>query len=124
MAKSKTRKSDIRKEARRIADLVQREVDEGAKSVEEIHRSIAAMPLDVLERLDVFETTVKDVRKVQDASIGAVYDVIHKVNHEVNRLAKELIDGSARSRKPASKPSTKPAARRPAARGAGATART
>ena len=122
MAKSKSEKRDVRKEARRIADLVQREVDQGAKSVEEIHRSIAAMPLDVLERLDIFEKTVKDVRKVQAASIGAVYDVIHKVNHEVNRLAKELIDGRAESKKAVSKPAKKPAARKPAARGAAASA--
>ena len=91
---TKSAKVDLRK----LADVVQREVDAGANTVEEIHRSIAAMPLDVLAKLDVCEATVKDVRKVQETSIGAIYDLIHKVNHEVGKLAKELLDGRARSK--------------------------
>jgi rhodanese-related sulfurtransferase len=66
------------------------------------------MPLDVLAKLDVCEATVKDVRKVQETSIGAIYDLIHKVNHEVGKLAKELLDGRARSK-------TRPAAKKVAA---------
>jgi hypothetical protein len=80
-----------RTQIRRIVHLVERAIDEGADSVEEIHRSIASMPLDVLERLDVFEQTVKDVREVQDASIGKIYEVIHQVNHEVGKLAAEAL---------------------------------
>lgn len=122
MTQSKIAKREVRAEIRRIADLVQREVDRGAKTVEEIHRSIAAMPLDVLERLDLFEKTVKDVRKVQSTSIGAIYDLIHRVNHEVNKLAKELLDGrDAPKRKLAAKPVRKAApARKPVAKPAGA----
>lgn len=107
MAQGKTTKREVRAEVRRIADLVQREVDRGAKSVEEIHRSIAALPLDVLERLDLFTEAVKDVRKVQAASIGAVYDLIHRVNREVNRLAKDLVDGREASKRTATKPARK-----------------
>src|SRR5574338_587847 len=95
MAQAKRAKGDGRAQARRLADLVERAIDEGAKSVEEIHRSIASLPLDVLERLDVFEKSVKDVRRVQDASIGAIYDVIHKVNREAARLARELLERGA-----------------------------
>jgi len=89
--KARSRKGDGRAEARRLAHLVQEAIDEGADTVEEIHRSIANLPLDVLERLDVFEQAVKDVRKVQDTSIGAIYDLIHKVNREVGKLATELL---------------------------------
>jgi hypothetical protein len=91
MKQARSRKSDGRAEARRLAHLVQQAIDEGADTVEEIHRSIADLPLDVLERLDVFEQTVKDVRKVQDTSIGAIYALIHKVNHEVGKRATELL---------------------------------
>jgi hypothetical protein len=31
------------------------------------------------------------VRKVQDTSIGAIYDLIHKVNREVGKLATEML---------------------------------
>ena len=88
---AKKEKSSRRTEIRRIVQLVERAIDEGADSVEEIHRSIASMPLDVLERLDVFRQTVKDAREVQDASIGKIYDVIHQVNHEVGKLAGEML---------------------------------
>jgi hypothetical protein len=91
MKEAKGRKGDGRAEARRLAHLVQQAIDDGADTVEEIHRSIARMPLDVLERLDVFKETVKDVRKVQDTSIGAIYDLIHKVNREVGKLATEML---------------------------------
>lgn len=93
--------------ASKLAKLVEQAVDDGARTVEEIHRSIASLPLDVLERLDLFDKTVKDVRKVQDASIGAIYDLIHKVNREVAALAADILERPAVRR---------PAARRPAAR--------
>jgi hypothetical protein len=91
MKAAKSGKGNGRAEVKRIAHLVERAIDDGAESVEEIHRSIASMPLDVLERLDLFKETVKDVRKVQDTSIGAIYDLIHKVNHEVGKLAVEML---------------------------------
>jgi hypothetical protein len=88
---ARTAKRDGRVRARKLIDLVRREIDDGATSVEEIHKAIANLPLDVLERLDVFEEMVKDVRKVQEARIGAIYDVIHKVNAEVAKLAREIL---------------------------------
>jgi hypothetical protein len=111
MTDSKRGKGD----GKRIAHLVQQAVDDGASSVEEIHRAIAGMPLDVLERLDLFEKTVKDVRKVQDTSIGAIYDLIHKVNREVAKLATELLERRA-ERRAAPRPAPRPAARKAAPR--------
>jgi len=109
MAETKRAKGEARAEAKRLAELVQQAVDEGAKSVEEIHRSIASLPLDVLERLDLFEKTVKDVRKVQDTSIGAIYDLIHKVNREVARLATELLEPREKRKAAAPKPARRKA---------------
>jgi hypothetical protein len=108
MTATKAAKSEVRVEARKLADLVQREIDDGATTVEEIHKAIANLPLDILERLDVFEAMVKDVRKVQETSIGAIYDVIRRVNHEVGNYAKELLEGHP-ARKSARKPTRKPA---------------
>jgi hypothetical protein len=94
-----TAKGDGRVQARKLVDLVQREVEDGATSVEEVHKAIANLPLEVLERLDLFEDMVKGARKVQEARIGAMYDVIRKVNEEVGKLAKEILGG----RRPAAK---------------------
>lgn len=95
MKESKSAKGTGGAEARRLASLVQQAIDDGADTVEEIHKAIATMPLDVLERLDLFKEAVKDVRKVQDTSIGAIYDLIHKVNREVGKLAQELLERPA-----------------------------
>jgi hypothetical protein len=99
MTQAKTRKGDGRAQARKLVDLVQREIDDGATSVEEVHKAIANLPLEVLERLDLFEEMVAGARKVQEARIGAMYDVIRKVNEEVGKLAKEILGG-----RPAPKP--------------------
>ncbi len=98
MKEAKRGKGDGRIEAKRLAQLVQGAIDDGADTVEEIHRSIASKPLDVLERLDLFKETVKDVRRVQDTSIGAIYELIHKVNREVGKLANELLERAAAHR--------------------------
>jgi hypothetical protein len=121
MSKAKDGKRDRKAEVRRLAHLVQKTIDEGADSVEEIHRSIARMPLDVLERLDLFKEMVEDVRKVQDTSIGAIYGLIHKVNDEAAKLAEQMLReraprkaaaGKASLRKvPAGKASRAPAPR-------------
>jgi len=82
---------EARTEARRLADLVEEAIDDGATTVEKVHKAIASLPLDILQELDVFEETVKEVRKVQDTSIGAIYDVIRKINHEAGKLATRLL---------------------------------
>ena len=94
---------------RSVADLVRDAVEKGATTVEEIHKSIAALPLDVLERVDGFEA-LDDVRKMQSQSIGAVYDVIRKVNREVAKLADELL-ATAKTK---TKTKPKPKAAKPA----------
>jgi hypothetical protein len=102
MTQGKSPKRETRSEVKRLVDLVQREVDDGATTVEEIHKAIANLPLDILERLDVFEEAVKGVRKVQEARIGAVYDLIRTVNDRVGTFAKEIL-ASPPARKPAHK---------------------
>ena len=101
---------NVKADLRKLADVVKREVDAGANTVEEIHLSIARMPLEVLAKLDIFEQATKEVRKLQDTSIGAIYDLIRKVNHEVAGLAKELLDGRESHAKPAKRPAAKRAA--------------
>lgn len=99
-------KRGARSEVTRLADLVREAVADGATTAEEIHKAIADLPLDVLERLDLFKETARNVRRIQDTSIGAIYDVIRKVNREATRLAAEVLERSpkARTRPKAAKP--------------------
>jgi hypothetical protein len=119
MRATKTTKR-VKDDLRKLADLVQREVDAGADTVEKIHRAIARLPLDTLAKLEVFEKSAKDVRRIQDASIGSIYDLIHEVNHEVGKLARKLLGGRgtrAVRRAPSAK---RTAPRKPVAVGAAA----
>ena len=75
-----------------LSERIEEAVNEGATSAEEIHRRIADLPLTALERVGLFERTAADVRKLNEASIGAVYDLIRDVNHEVTKLAGELLE--------------------------------
>jgi hypothetical protein len=90
-------------DGKELTELIEGAIDRGARSVEEIHRSIANLPLQVMESLGLFERTARDVKRIQDESIGAVYDGIRRVNHEVGRLAADLLasrepKGSSRAR--------------------------
>jgi hypothetical protein len=91
-----------------LAQLVEEAVDKGATTAEEIHRAIADLPVTMLDRLGVQENAVKEVRKISDASIGAIYDLIRDINRKVATLASELLDereGAAPKKTAASKSS-------------------
>ena len=73
-----------------LTEWIQEAVDKGATSVEEIHKIIADLPLEVLQRAGLFEEAAAEVRKIQDQSIGAVYDAIREINRRVAELASDL----------------------------------
>jgi len=72
-----------------LKDLVQEAVDKGATTVEQIHQTIAAMPLDALEKRGLID---EKTREAQAATIGSVYDAIRRVNQEIGDLASGLIE--------------------------------
>jgi hypothetical protein len=74
-----------------LLGLVHGVVDKGATAVEEIHRSIAGMPLQAMEQAGVFEKTAEDVRHVQSDAIGAVYSLIRDINKRVEKFSTELL---------------------------------
>ena len=93
-------------ERKTLTKLIQDSIDRGATTAEEIHKSIAELPLKMLEGNPRLRAPAKEVRHVQDQTIGAVYDLIRKVNEEVGALASDLLSEPAKQR----------AARRPASR--------
>jgi len=78
-----------------LTELIEDAVDRGATTAEEIHRSIADLPLSVLERLGLLEFTTREVRRVQDVTLGAIYDAVREVNHKVSQLAADLLERRA-----------------------------
>ena len=85
------RKGKRASEANRITELIQDAVDKGATTAEDVHKSIAGLPLKVLEEVKFLKQPVKEVRRVQDRSIGAVYDLVRGINKQVGTLASELL---------------------------------
>lgn len=77
----------------KLKDMIQDLIDKGATSVEQIHKTIAAMPLETLEKIEPLENVVKSTKKIQESTIGTVYETIRNINKEIGRLAEELLDG-------------------------------
>jgi hypothetical protein len=81
-----------------LAHTVQDAIDRGATTVEEVHKSIADLPLKFLEGSELLREPSKEVRKLQDRSIGAIYDLIREVNEKVGTLANDLLEEARRRR--------------------------
>jgi hypothetical protein len=80
-----------------LTRLIQDEIDKGATTVEEIHKAIADLPLKLLEGSNLLKEPAKEVRRVQDHTISAIYDLVRDINHKVGTFASELLAGVAKS---------------------------
>ena len=71
--------------------LIEEAIEKGATTAEEIHRAIADLPLKMLLKIDVLAGPAKKIKRVQDESIGAVYDLIREINEQVAKYATEML---------------------------------
>jgi hypothetical protein len=85
-------------ERRALAKFIQDAIDKGATTVEDIHKSIADLPLKMLEESELLRGPAKEVRRVQDHTIGAIYDLIRNINQKVGTLASDLLAEAAKNR--------------------------
>jgi hypothetical protein len=99
-----------------LTRLVQDAIDEGATTVEEIHKAIADLPLKMLEESDLLTRPAKEVKRVQDHSIGAIYDLIREINEKVGTFASDLLAEAAKRRSAPGGAAAKPHAAHKAAR--------
>lgn len=90
--------SDGGSRARKVIRLVQDAIDEGATTVEEIHKSIADLPLEILQENEYLKAPAKKAKRLQDQTIGAIYDAIRDVNDRVAEYASELLADAAKRR--------------------------
>lgn len=74
-----------------MVELVQEIVERGATAAEDIHKSIADLPLKIIEDNGILREPVKEVRRVQDRAIGAVYDLVRRINRRVSAFASEVV---------------------------------
>ena len=81
-----------------IKDLVQEAIDKGATTVEEVHQTIARMPIDVLERIVPGLPIAKTAGDVQRKTIGAMYEMIRVVNKSAGDIAEDLLAAARRGK--------------------------
>lgn len=74
-----------------IRSMVEQAIDDGATTVEEIHKRIAAAPLAALKGVGPLASAADQAGAVADQSIGAVYDAIRFVNEQVGALGEQLL---------------------------------
>jgi hypothetical protein len=75
-----------------VKDLVQQAVDRGATSVEQIHRYVADLPFEALERSGILAEEPLGLRAKQQRTIGMVYDAIRRINEEIGRFVSDQIE--------------------------------
>jgi hypothetical protein len=80
-----------RSDAVRLVARIREAVDRSADTAESIHKRVAHLPLAPFEGVEPLEAACKDMRRIQDRSIGAVYDLVRDVNHELVRLVEEWL---------------------------------
>ena len=85
-AKTANKANTRAKPSRGDSGRLKRAVDRNTEAAERIHRALAGFPLDMLEQLDRLERPVARVRKFQNRSIGATYDLVRGIEREVARL--------------------------------------
>lgn len=73
-------------------DFVQEAVDRGVSGVENIHKSIADLPFDALERSGKLDERAQSIRDLHHSAVGAVYSTIRKVSHDIGDLASNMIE--------------------------------
>lgn len=82
-----------------LISLVQEAIENGATTVEEVHRTIADKPLEMLRKIGALDSTVSKVQQFQDETIGSIYETIRTVNAQVGDLARDLLEKAESGKK-------------------------
>jgi hypothetical protein len=88
----------MRSDRKTLIRFVQDAIDKGATTVEEIHKSIADLPLKILEESELLREPAKEAKRLQDHTLGAIYGVIREINEQVGGYASELLAEAAKRR--------------------------
>ena len=78
-------------ESRTLAATVHDAIDEVTTAVEDIHKSVADIPLTLLSELTPFADTLAEVKTTQDHASEAIYGLVRRINHRV----RDVTTGSA-----------------------------
>ena len=90
--------TDRTPERKALVRFIEEAIEKGATTVEDVHKSIAQLPLKILEETDLLRGPAKEVPRIQDHTIGAIYDLLWYIDEQVEILAEELLNHAAKRR--------------------------
>ena len=74
-----------------LQKFIQESIDNGATSIEDVHKRVASMPLDFLARLGPLKGVAESSKEILNRSIGNVYESVRLVNQKVGEIAGPLL---------------------------------
>lgn len=77
-----------------LQQIVEQAIQDGATTVEQVHRSIASMPFGILEKIDALQVPVAKAREIHDETVGNIYETIRLLNDRAGEIARSLLDRS------------------------------
>ena len=79
------------KTTKTIATAIHDTIEDGTTTVEEIHRSIADLSLELVGMFTPFDESVRELRDLQSKAITSVYGLIRRANDRVEEVADEVL---------------------------------
>lgn len=76
-----------------VQEIVEKAIEQGATTVEQVHRSIASMPFDILEKVEALQKPIGKAREIHDQSVGNIYETIRLLNERAGEIARTLLKG-------------------------------
>ena len=75
-----------------LKDMVQTAIDNGARTVEDVHKAIADMPFEILEKNGMLDDDKQQLRERNQQTIGTVYGTIRDINQKIGELASDMFE--------------------------------
>lgn len=75
-----------------LKDMIQTAIDNGARTVEDVHKSIAYLPFEILEKNGLLDEDKQQLRERSQQTIGTVYGTIREINQKIGELASDMFE--------------------------------
>lgn len=75
-----------------LKDMVQTAIDNGARTVEDVHKAIADLPFELLEKNGMLDDDKLQLRERNQQTIGTVYATIREINQKIGELASDIFE--------------------------------
>ncbi len=75
-----------------LKDMVQNAIDNGARTVEDVHKAIADLPFELLEKNGMLDDDKQQLRERSQQTIGTVYTTIREINQKIGELASDMFE--------------------------------